>query len=106
MSVSALRPLTSTAVLISRPIILNRSVSVVSEGTAANHHIERVNVAAKIEITESGATVTFLDGGMMQVVVAGKAHAESEGWEVTEKDGHTIFTKYGIEDVLQIKYDA
>ncbi len=85
---------------------LNRSVSVVSEGTAIDKHIERVNIAAKIKTTDSGATVTFLDGGMMQVVVAGKAHAENDGWEVTEKDGHTIFTKYGSEDVLQIKYDA
>lgn len=85
---------------------LNRSVSVVSGGAAAEHHIERVNIAAKIEATGSGATVTFLDDGMMQVVVAGKAHTKNAGWDVMEKDGHTVFTKYGSADVLQLKYDS
>lgn len=85
---------------------LNRSVSVGSDGTAADHHIERVNIAAEIETSDDGATITFLDDGMMQAVVAGKAHTENDGWDVTEKDGHTIFTKYGSQDVLQIKYDS
>lgn len=68
-------------------------------------HLERVNIPADIEATETGAALTFRDGGMMQVVVSGGAETDSPGWQTEETaDGKTIFTKFGGADTLAIVY--
>ncbi len=62
--------------------------------------LRQVNLPADITITENGAEVTFLSGGMEQVVTHGKAQTNSVGWTVTEQNGNTVFTKYGGGDTL------
>jgi len=84
---------------------LNRDIRVYETRRRSDSpHIERINVAAKIEITGTGAVVDFLDGGMMQLVVDGEASTASEGWTVTKADGKTVFTKYGKAAALELKY--
>lgn len=87
-------------------ISLNKPVSVRSTGEKAisKTHLERVNVAAEISTFDGGAEIAFKDDGMMQAVVSGRADTKSEGWTVTERDGKTIFTKYGDPAVLKINY--
>ncbi|MGI5970772.1 MAG: FG-GAP repeat domain-containing protein [Oscillospiraceae bacterium] len=88
-------------------IALNKTVSVRGAGTlGTGAHIERVNIAAEIEAYENGARISFLDGGMMQAVVSGKAGTGSAGWTVTQREDKTIFTKYGAADVLIIGYGS
>jgi hypothetical protein len=82
---------------------LDRTVSVFS-GTEDETHISRVNIPAEISLTSSGAVLAFQDSGMEQVVVAGKAATEDEGWTVEEKDGCTVFTAYEKTPVLHITY--
>ena len=67
-------------------------------------HIESVNIAASIELKDRGCTVKFLDSGLMRCVVDGSAATESSGWKREEKDGKTIFTKYGEAQTLEISY--
>ncbi|NLT63154.1 MAG: VCBS repeat-containing protein [Clostridiales bacterium] len=89
-------------------ISLNKPVSVKDTLAEAenNIHIERVNIAADIKTNPDGAVISFLDNGMMQAVVSGRAETASEGWTVSERDGKTIFTKYGAADVLDISYSS
>lgn len=84
-------------------ISLDKPVSVykaVSEET----RLARVNMAAKIEAHETRAIITFLDKGMMQVVVRGDAEAKEKGWKKTLFNGQTMFTKYGKGETLTITY--
>ncbi len=86
-------------------VSLNRNIRIYETNKKQTEpHIERVNIAAKIQKTESGEAVQFLDGGMMQLVVSGNASTDSNGWDVSRKDGKTIFTKFGKADTLEINY--
>lgn len=67
--------------------------------------LRQVNLPAEIKVLENGAEVRFLDDGMMEAVVVGKAQTSSVGWTVTEANGNTVFTKYGSADTLQIRYE-
>ena len=67
-------------------------------------HLEQVNVAAEITSAAKGVRVNFLDSGMLQCVVAGKARTADAGWKIEERDGHTIFTKFGKAQTLTITY--
>ncbi len=77
-------------------VSLNRPVSITSgdhaeEGT----HLTRVNLPAAISATDTGATVKFAEGGMMECAVSGAAHTDSEGWSSeTNESGETVFTCY------------
>jgi len=84
---------------------LNRDVRVYEASRRADTpHIERVNTAAIIEKTVTGAVINFMDSGMMQLVVDGKASTATEGWTVTTENGKTVFTKYGDAATLELKY--
>lgn len=83
---------------------LNRKVNISKGNEKDDSHIAKVNMAAQIETTEDGATVSFLSGGMMQAIVQGEATTDSSGWEVVKKDGWTIFTKYGTEESLNLNF--
>lgn len=84
---------------------LNRNVRIYESSKQTKvPHIERVNIAAKIEKTDDGTAVMFLDGGMMQLVVDGDASTTSEGWIITRENERTVFTKYGDAAILDIKY--
>lgn len=61
-----------------------------------------VNIPAKISKSGKSASVKFLDGGMMTVVVEGTAKTNSDGWEVTQQNGNTLFRKYGKAGTLKI----
>jgi hypothetical protein len=61
-----------------------------------------VNLPSKISKSKNGATIKFLDGGMMTAVVDGTAKTTSDGWEVTHQDGKTVFRKYGKAETLKI----
>lgn len=81
---------------------LNRTVSMQQGEQAKTPHVARVNVPAEIKVSADGAELRFLEGGMMQVVVAGSADTSSEDWTRTEQDGQTMFTKYGSADNLRL----
>lgn len=86
---------------------LNREVCLEYGGKQEkSSHISRINMAAEVTSHEDAATVTFLDGGMMQVVVEGNAGTKDKGWKVTERDGQTVFTKYGSREVLTIHFEG
>ena len=73
-----------------------------SAGTGA--HLLRVNLPAEITRTGDGAALAFLDGGMMQATVSGRAETEDTGWK-TEFDGSsTTFTRFGAAETLHIRY--
>jgi len=82
---------------------LNRPVSI-SKGSAqpVEPHLRRVNMAADIKRTETGAVVQFLSGGMMEVSVAGDATTDSPDWQIIKRDHETIFVKYGSQESLNL----
>ena len=82
---------------------LNKPVHVSTEPVASTR-LEQVNLPCEIRLLDNGADITFLSDGMMQVDVRGSAETSSVGWTVTRRDGKTVFTKYGSEDTLQIRY--
>lgn len=67
-------------------------------------HITRVNMAARLGVSDTGASIRFLSGGMMQAVVAGEVTTPSKGWTVTEENGNTVFTKFGDGETLQLQF--
>ncbi len=75
----------------------------VSEPSQAAH-IAQINMPAVVTAGETGAEIAFLGDGMLQAVVAGSAVTADEGWDAEERDGQTIFTKYGTADTLHITY--
>ncbi len=55
----------------------------------------------------TGVRINFsdvVDDGMMQVVVSGGATTADTGWEITDQNGKTVFTKYGSMETLTISY--
>ena len=60
---------------------------------------------SKISLHQGGASVTFLDGGYMEVETATPATTQSSGWTATQlDDGGTLFSKYGAASALIISY--
>lgn len=76
--------------------------SISKSGASDDIHIMKVNVPAKISKNNKGASIKFLEGGMMTAEVDGAAKTESDGWETTQQDGSTVFRKYGKADTLKI----
>ncbi len=83
---------------------LNRPITIAS-GEMYGTHIRQINLPAEVSRTESGAEITFLDGGMMQVTVDGAASTSSDGWLKESYDGITVFTKYGKADTITIVFN-
>lgn len=77
---------------------LNRAVTISTTGDAessAVSHLTRVNLPAMISTTDTGATVKFSEGGMMEVAVEGDAYTTTDGWAISESDaGEAVFTCY------------
>ena len=69
-------------------------------------HITRINLPAEIKMTESGARVTFREGGMMQIAVSGTVSTTGSGWIVTSSGEDTVFTKYGEADSIVLSYET
>ena len=67
-----------------------------------NINIKRINIPAKISHDKGIIEIQFLDNGMQQVEIYGKASTESKGWKTTNRNGNTIFTKYGKSSSLKI----
>ena len=59
-------------------------------------------MAADITMTDEGAQIHFLSGGMMEAAVEGEATTDSPGWKVTHRNNETIFTKFGSEESLNL----
>ena len=74
-----------------------------TEGTDETH-ITQINTPARVTAGGDGAEIVFLGDGMLQAVVQGSATTEDEGWTVEERDGITVFTKYGAADTLHITF--
>lgn len=85
---------------------LNKAVCVYTvDGTEKEAvHVERINIPAKVASTNTGATIKFLDDGMMQVVVSGLATTKDAGWTITDQNAKTVFTKYGEAETLTLSY--
>lgn len=81
---------------------LDKDITVSKTSVDNDIHITSVNIPAKISKTDKGAALKFLDGGMMMVVVKGTAKTNSDGWEITQQGGSTVFRKYGKADTLKI----
>lgn len=76
------------------------------EGWTEPSHITQVNMAARLGVSDTGASIHFLGSGMMQAVVAGQVTTPSKGWTITEENGNTVFTKFGAEETLQLQFPA
>ncbi len=85
-------------------ISLDKPVSIDFSGNSAASPIVSVNIPAEITVTETGATLNFLDDGMMQVSVSGTASTDSQGWTIENTDNTTTFTKFGAAETLEIKF--
>ncbi len=85
-------------------ISLDKPVTIDFNGAPAASPIVSVNIPANIEITESGAALTFLDDGLMQVSVTGKASTDCMGWNIETTNGITTFSKFGSAETLEIKF--
>lgn len=82
---------------------LNRPAALsIEPAQTAAPHLRRINMAADITMTETGATIQFLSGGMMEVSVAGTAATDSPDWKVIQRDNETIFIKYGSQEQLNL----
>ena len=82
---------------------LNRPVTLTTgEPQATGHHLRRINMAADVTVTDDGAVVQFLSGGMMEASVEGHAATDSPGWKVIHRDNETIFIKYGSSESLNL----
>lgn len=80
-------------------------VEIFPESAGADEaHIAQINTPAQVTADEAGAEIVFLGDGMLQAVVQGSAATEDAGWTVEERDGKTIFTKYGAADTLHITF--
>jgi hypothetical protein len=86
---------------------LNRPVTITGADTPEETaHITRINLPAEVETSESGATVSFLEGGMMQVAVDdGLCRTFSEGWTTRVTTEGTVFTKFGDPGSLELHWD-
>ena len=69
-------------------------------------HITRINLPAEIKRTESGARVTFREGGMMQIAVSDGVSTTSNGWTVSSSGEDTVFTKYGKPESIVLSYES
>lgn len=83
---------------------LEKPISINFRGETAASPIVSVNIPADISVSKSGASLSFLDDGMMHVVVEGKASTDCEGWSIESADGKTTFTKFGSAETLDIKF--
>lgn len=82
---------------------LNRAVTIcVDSAKSDDVHLRRINMAADITMTDEGAQIHFLSGGMMEAAVEGEATTDSPGWTVTYRNNETIFTKFGSEESLNL----
>lgn len=81
---------------------LDKGAVISKKGEKNDIPITAVNLPADISKDKDGAQVKFLDGGMMTVTVNGNAKTNSDGWEVTQQNGKTIFRKYGKKETLKI----
>lgn len=86
---------------------MNHPVTIrLREGWTEPSHITQVNMAARLGVSDTGASIHFLGSGMMQAVVAGQVTTPSKGWTITEENGYTVFTKFGAEETLQLQFPA
>ena len=91
-------------------VSLNRPVRVYeaaeNEGGEGAGHLCLVNLPATVSASGSGATVSFREGGCMQVETSCPAVTSSAGWTATPLEGGgTLFTKYGAASSLSISYE-
>lgn len=86
-----------------RPVSVSLGAPEAADASGSNH-IMQVNIPAEITATGEGASLSFPDGGMMQVVVSGAAETNDPGWTVTERNGNTVFTKFGDAGSLEFRY--
>lgn len=68
--------------------------------------LRRINIPADVNYSNENIEINFLDSGMMQCVVEGKAMANNEGWDIEydENLNITTFTKFGEKEKLTINY--
>ena len=85
-------------------VSLDKPISIDFSGDSTPSPIVSVNIPAKISTGENGATLAFLDDGMMQVKVSGIVTTDCMGWNMETKDNITTFTKFGAADTLEIKF--
>lgn len=82
---------------------LNRPVTLNLGGRQPSQpHLCRINMAAELTMTETGAEVRFLSGGMMEASVQGEATTDSPGWKVIHRGDETVFIKHGSLETLNL----
>lgn len=80
----------------------SKGAKISKSGESNNVNLISVNLPSNISVSKKGASVTFLEGGMMTAEVEGMVKTTSKGWEVTHQDGKTLFRKYGKAEKLKI----
>jgi hypothetical protein len=82
---------------------LNRPITV-KAGVSNAARISRINIAARVTMTDNGAQIAFLDDGLMEIAVSGGASTDAPDWEVRERGGFTVFTKFGTAETIKIDF--
>lgn len=82
---------------------LDSAVTLRSE-VSGQSPLRRVNLPAEITLAQGEATVAFLEGGLMQVSVEGRAAAREAGWTADYSDGRTTFSRFGVAETLHITF--
>lgn len=75
----------------------------VFKGERASSPLRQVNLPANITLSSEGATIEFLDDGMLQVVAESGYTTDDMDWSVMEKETCTVFTRYGEADTLHLR---
>ena len=81
---------------------LDKEVTLRREKDSGEAHLRRVNLPANISQTEDGLVVDFVEDGLMQAEVTGRATTDSEGWTVIPHWRTTEFRKMGNASQLVI----
>lgn len=81
---------------------LDREISILPYEKQEKQHLLRVNVPAKISVNDDGVDISFLDDGLMQAVVKGRAFTKDSHWKSVYENGETTFTAFGEKRNLQI----
>ena len=83
-------------------VTLDRTVTISDKNIKENMSVMEINIPAAVTVTSDIAEIDFKEDGLMCVRVDGNATTSADGWDVSSKDGDTLFRKFGKAEKLEI----